>query len=257
MEGGSTPYWATMAQVIPVFALAVVLEARAIAGKWGSATPTFVKVAQSVAWTLALATLAFGESVALRALRGEPPKSYWVDLCELAISWSVGMLILAPALQLMVKSFANPLARALTLSPLARIQHWLIQRKMRALNMSAEAEARELVELQERVEADLRDLLDIGEMAKQALDSTDDNQHLGDSGNERRAYLLQIDEAVSRAISECEDILARIDESREGLERSAEARAKLEKDIRSRREYDRTIHRQQRDALSKFLSEIE
>lgn len=59
----------------------------------------------SLIWVVALLVLGFGELAALRALRGEPVTSWWTRLSEAAI----GVLICAPALEILTKGYAEAL----------------------------------------------------------------------------------------------------------------------------------------------------
>ena len=107
-------YWATVAQVLPVFALAVVVEARAISQRWTSETSKLFRYALSATWAVTLAVLAFGELAALRALRGEQVSAWWALLMENAVAVAISVLVTAPAVDFLVKGYAEGFARLAT-----------------------------------------------------------------------------------------------------------------------------------------------
>jgi hypothetical protein len=82
-------YWATVAQVLPVLALALVVEARAIHQRWTPATPKWLRFTQALIWAVTLVVLALGESAALRALRGVPVWPWWALLMENAVGAAI------------------------------------------------------------------------------------------------------------------------------------------------------------------------
>jgi hypothetical protein len=122
-------YWATVAQVLPVLALAVVVEARAIHQRWTPDTPKWLRFTQALIWAATLLILAFGESAALRALRGVPVWPWWTLLLEYAISAAISLLVLAPALELLTKGYAEAIARMMTGGWLPRFRLALMERR--------------------------------------------------------------------------------------------------------------------------------
>jgi hypothetical protein len=59
-------YWAALAQVIPVLALALVIEARVVTGRWTVATPRRVRFTLATIWAVTLSMMTCGELTAFR-----------------------------------------------------------------------------------------------------------------------------------------------------------------------------------------------
>ena len=125
----NSDYWAALSQVLPVFALAVVIEARLVAREWNTQTPRWTRFTQSFIWFMTLLVLAFGESAALRALRGEEIWRYWALVMDNAVGAAIGLLILAPALEFLTKGNAEGVARILTGGWIPRLRLALLDRK--------------------------------------------------------------------------------------------------------------------------------
>lgn len=122
-----------MAQVLPLVALGVVVETRAISASWTPATPRGLRVVQSTMWAAILIATAFGESQALAGARGDSPAHWWVDACEGAVSWGLAVLVVSPALELLVKGNAETFATALTWHPFRQIHIWWLKRSSQKL----------------------------------------------------------------------------------------------------------------------------
>lgn len=125
----NSDYWATLAQVLPVLALAVVVEARAISQRWIVETPKWLRFTQSLIWAVTLVVLALGESAALKALRGVTVWPWWTLLMENAIPAAVGLLILGPALDLLTKGYVEGFARIMTGAWMPRLRLALVERR--------------------------------------------------------------------------------------------------------------------------------
>src|SRR5260221_4239330 len=99
--------------VIPVLALAIVVEARATIQRWADAVPRWVRTVQSVIWLIPLALFVPAEIIAFQELAGSEVSSVWVTLAQDAIGTSLGVLIIAPSLELLVRSNAWAVARGI------------------------------------------------------------------------------------------------------------------------------------------------
>lgn len=119
-------FWPTVAQVVPVLGLGVVLEARTSSSKWSLDTPTTLRLLDSLMWGTPLILFAFSEGVALTALYGEPVSSVWATLTVGAITISMSLLILNPALSVLVKSASRPISRLFVMHPI----WWLRYRRL-------------------------------------------------------------------------------------------------------------------------------
>ncbi|NYJ06587.1 hypothetical protein [Petropleomorpha daqingensis] len=120
----SSDYWAAMTQVLPVVALAIVLEIRLVVSRWNEGFPRWLRALQSTLWAGILAVLAFGETNALRALRGDKVASWWPAACEIAVGCGMGILIISPALEILVRANAEIVARLVAAHPLVRLKSW-------------------------------------------------------------------------------------------------------------------------------------
>lgn len=258
MEAPDPNYWATLAQVIPVFALALVLEARAIAARWDISTPTSLKAVQAIAWAVALVVLAFGESVALRALRGETPKSYWIPLAEGAISWCIGLLIIGPVLQLLVKSFANPLSHALTFGPVSRIRSWRIGRRLDAFKRSSEEAGVAFDELHEKSIGMLKHLrvMEIGTEAYLMIQ--DARGSVDDSDMKARADAVELLAETRKRIDQMKKAVEAIEYAQaKQIPKVKEKIANEQDDFRRRREEAESAKRDARRKIAQILADID
>jgi hypothetical protein len=116
-------YWATVAQASPVFAVGVVVEARAITRSWRPGEQRGYRVFQSLIWAVCLVALGLGEIQALYALDGSRVGAFWADLSSAGIVSAVVTLVVGPAIELFAKGHAEILARAMTSGPLV----WLVK----------------------------------------------------------------------------------------------------------------------------------
>src|SRR5258708_14404031 len=64
----SDQYWPTAAVVMPVLALAIVVEARATIQHWTKSTPRRVRTGQGILWTIPLLLFAYFEPIAFSIL---------------------------------------------------------------------------------------------------------------------------------------------------------------------------------------------
>ena len=107
-------YWAALAQVIPLLALALVVVARDATKQWNVETPRGLRFTLTTIWAATLIILTFGELRAFRVLRGGVVSPLWPLLTELAIASGLGLLILWPVVEFAVKGNAEGIARVLT-----------------------------------------------------------------------------------------------------------------------------------------------
>ena len=103
----SGEFWPVTAQVIPVLALATVLEARAIIQKWPKETPRILGSILGATWTVSLILLALTEFFAFLELADRRASTgAWVNLAQVAIALSLSVLVVNPALDLFLRSNA-------------------------------------------------------------------------------------------------------------------------------------------------------
>lgn len=116
-------YWATVGTILPVLALALVVEARSYASGWSLAIPRLgrvVRIVQTLLWILPLIAATFSEAEVLRALRGAAVALWVSPLCEATVLMSFMVLVFSPAVDLTVKAYPEPLARVLAGHPFTR-----------------------------------------------------------------------------------------------------------------------------------------
>ena len=162
-------YWATMAQVIPVAALAVVVEARALSSRWEATTPDWLRISQSASWAMSLLTLSVGELLAFGALRGRDVADWLPATLEGVVWFAFSNLFVGPALELFAKGNARPLAYLFTRHPILRFR----MRRARRASRKMEVISRQHIEMLSREESRLVDAVTTLENALERLDSAD------------------------------------------------------------------------------------
>lgn len=121
-------YWAAAAQTMPVLALALVIEARAIIASWPTGRLRAYKRVQGIIWTLPLLIYAVTLPVCFSAMSGNTVWAGWVEVIGLGIGGGAAALIVAPAFELLQRTNARAVARFLSLNPLettSRIRVWV------------------------------------------------------------------------------------------------------------------------------------
>ncbi|GAB3930340.1 hypothetical protein GCM10029976_031940 [Kribbella albertanoniae] len=107
---------------MPVLALALVVEARVIIRGWIPGRDRFFKSLQGFLWSFSLLSYAFAVPACFRALAEEAVWSGWPLVIELGIQVGITTLVVAPALELLVRANARTVAR---MSPSNLKIHWL------------------------------------------------------------------------------------------------------------------------------------
>jgi hypothetical protein len=100
----SQSYWATVATVMPVVALALVVDSRAFLDRLTEPTDRRYRRLLALAYAPILAILAFGEGNALEALQGEEVPDRWAALTTGAITGGMGLLVLLHAFDLLLQA---------------------------------------------------------------------------------------------------------------------------------------------------------
>jgi hypothetical protein len=114
MNTVSDQFWPTVATVIPVLALAMIVEIRSIIARWDADLPWWIRSTQGLVWFLALIQIAIVETVAFNYLASGETSSAWVLVAKESISASIVTLIIAPALSILGESNIHIYATALT-----------------------------------------------------------------------------------------------------------------------------------------------
>jgi hypothetical protein len=110
----SDQFWPTIATVVPVLALALIVEARATIAQWDSDFPWLLRSLQGLSWAFVLVLFAIVETVAFYDLAGNERSGTWVSFAIGAIISSLATLIFTPALSILAKTNAGAAIRFLT-----------------------------------------------------------------------------------------------------------------------------------------------
>ncbi|HEX4088474.1 MAG TPA: hypothetical protein VHZ33_07130 [Trebonia sp.] len=107
-------FWPTIATIVPVLALALIVEARTTIAHWDSDFPWPVRSLQGLSWANVLIQFAIIEVVAINNLAANNEKSTaWVGLTKTAIFVSMLTLIFTPALSIFGRANAGAAIRLL------------------------------------------------------------------------------------------------------------------------------------------------
>lgn len=122
----SAEYWATLAQVVPVIALALSVQGRAMY-RQSRRAPQLLRSILTLAWATTLIGLAVVEAACLAALRGQQPADHWTEVAEWSVGIGLALLVAQPAALTLLAMHASPLSRWLTWRPVARL---VVRREM-------------------------------------------------------------------------------------------------------------------------------
>lgn len=175
----SDQFWPTAATVVPVLALALIVEVRTTITQWDSDFPWLLRSIQGLSWANVLIQFGLVEIVAFNDLSGDKTSKAWVSFAKLAIFVSLITLVLTPALSILGKTNMGAFVRLLTrfrTAPLEWRHHRLVRRtkKLRcqltkkkaifeqriALATSTESKS-DLASGLEDIEKDLKEITDI------------------------------------------------------------------------------------------------
>jgi hypothetical protein len=209
----SDQFWPVTAQVIPVLALAIIIEARTTMQRWPADFPLWLRRVQGALWIAPLAVFAAVEPLAFNELAGQNESHAWVSTAILGISLSVGALITAPAIGLVFRT--NPRAFARAFIGLAGIwPSWKIQRVSR----KNAALLREVQGLREERLSELAELDEIEQKinSSKKIEPKEAAEILAESSRLRHKVhenIKRLDESESRLV----ELAQKIGSSREGL----------------------------------------
>jgi hypothetical protein len=155
-------FWPAVAQVAPVLALALTIEARFLITRAGkSSGGWFERRWLPLVMTLALIGLAWTELTALQVLSGSSAGSQSDEWVIGWISLSLGLLVINPALDLFVAANADVLVKFLGRSPLLRLRIKLIRGQTKRLirkTLEAQSEGENLLARNHALERRIRDM---------------------------------------------------------------------------------------------------
>jgi hypothetical protein len=111
----SDQFWPTTALVIPVLALALVVEVRATIARWNEGFPWWLRSVQGTLWVAVLALFAIVEPIAFGNLANNNLTSgTWALAAQISITQSIITIIFAPALEVLTRSNARIIAGAIS-----------------------------------------------------------------------------------------------------------------------------------------------
>ena len=236
-----TTYWATMAQVLVVLALAVVIEARVLVSQWDPSIPTWLRIMMGSAWVFALVSVGLILPRAMEATQpGHMPPPWVSEYAQSAINVCLYIVVGAPAVELLVRIFARPVAGVLTMTPKMAWRYWRMRQRLNSVKRLNAKQARSLV----LAEEDLNEAMAIRQRVIQRLE---DPNMPADERRDIEAALANADSVKSHAT----DLVQRIRAS--NSERSAKVRA-LEEEIEVEREERRAARRHMQEALASSLT---
>lgn len=128
-QGDLTAFWTAVATVLPVIALATIVEARTISARWRDLDIAHWYIyIQTLLWAFVLVGGVFAEGWALGALGGAPQAEWKTTLAKYAVSGGLGIMVLSPTLELVLSGWAGPISSVLTIHPLRRAKRARIRR---------------------------------------------------------------------------------------------------------------------------------
>lgn len=238
-------YWATMAQILVVVALAIVVEARALMASWDEDLPDYARRIQVALWSGSLACIAFLLPKIVSATRTHSTTAAWLaPAADMVLSLSSGIVVGAPALDFFARAFASPIAGVITLKPIEKIEMWKLRRQIQARLKSRN----NVLQLHERK---LRDLaVDRAVVRKRRARA---EERLDQSGlSEDRAAALQ------RYIGQCDQWLEAVAEGEEKLAEQFNEMPRIDnllQDHESLARHSREAREAERNALTQKLRE--
>ena len=123
----NSDFWSTSAQTMPVLALAIVVEARAVMSKWQSKENRLLHGVLGFGWAIPLILYGLSIPQCLLALSGRKVWDGWVQVIAYSVEAGVAVLILAPASQLLVRANSRPAAYA---ASVVSVGKWVGMRRL-------------------------------------------------------------------------------------------------------------------------------
>lgn len=132
-------YWATMAQVLVVVALAVVVEARAIIAGWGLRSASKLRWLQCLVWAGILGWITFTLPRVVEATRPGAVVADSLDTqCQYLLSAALGVVVLGPATELFARGSAWQVAGIVNTTPRLRWRLYRLEKLNRKQAKRAE-----------------------------------------------------------------------------------------------------------------------
>lgn len=164
-------YWVTSAQVIPVLALALIVEARSTIQRWDPDFPRWLRAFQGLLWSFPLILFALILPKCFQAISGSTIWGGYEVLVRVSIIACVNSLILAPVFEVLLTTHARVIARAIVATVTAKLgmdiyRSWLYAKRR-------ERQAKRMAEEGRRLARSYLDALNYyEEMAHQVSDAT-------------------------------------------------------------------------------------
>lgn len=197
-------FWPTVATVLPVLALAIVVEARTSITRWtDNNPPRWLRTIQSILWIIPLVLFVYLEPVAFQRLEGSKPSHFSVSLVVPTVALSLSVLIVNPATELLVRSNARIIARTilvLSTTPVRWKFNWGIRRARRLLHKINVLQSDVLADsaMLYSYEHEARSLTDVGRRDQILAKVADARNHI----TERRKLLKDSEQEVGNILKE-------------------------------------------------------
>lgn len=131
-------FWSMVATVIPVIALAVVVELRAYGKRWHE-QPAWATGPQTLFVAVFLISAVITENYAVHALATpESPPDAAVQLAKITISYGMAILVFVPAFELCLRVSTPLLSVAMTLNPCLLARVFVLRRRARRLHRQSQ-----------------------------------------------------------------------------------------------------------------------
>ncbi len=106
-------YWSVVAQVLPVLALSIVVEARAVASSWAASPGLLTRQQRGMmsGWIASLAGFLLVEPVAVEGALDGAEHSFYRGLARISITLALASLVVIPLIDLALRRTADTTAR--------------------------------------------------------------------------------------------------------------------------------------------------
>lgn len=198
-------FWSAITQVIPVIALALVIEARALPKTWTSSLPRWFNTTEGLIWGGTLLVLAIVEIDSLRRIRLNTPAPAWLlTVTDISIAIALGYVVSTPAWKLLLFPHLDTIATILDLHPFRALQMRRLMHQNRKLSFEQQQfydrRFAQLDEIQDSVK-EMKHMRRRVAAALNAVSNLDDDEltpAISDANQESGLLLQEIEAAISK-----------------------------------------------------------
>jgi hypothetical protein len=192
----SDQFWPTTALVIPVLALALVVEVRATIARWDAGFPWWLRSVQGILWVAVLVLFAIVEPIAFDNLANNNlTSSTWALAAQISITQSIITIIVTPALEVLARSNARIIGEAIS-----RLVATSWQWKIAKTYISVRKAGRQLDDMREDLEKQLlrATILEKQIRAEGPAGNDDYNQALAETESIKESINNQLSEIADK-----------------------------------------------------------